>query len=268
MKHTTLIEFFDKNQNIIRGLLVSTGQLSDTVVVMAHRFENGGVGDKKFKILADELIKHDCASFRFDFAGCGISDGDFRLFTVEDRAHTLKRACDIGFKYGKKLVLVGHSLGCAVITEMLRLYPDMDVCNILFFAPSLHIGELLRYWYVRDTAPLNTKQTISWKNYKKHLNEDTFQSYINNSDRMIGSQHAPALFYAETQDKDYGLFLQNTDSIACIQGDSDTTVPIESISVKFKQFFTVKDGDHALEQPDMVHQWLQYAINYIVKRKK
>ncbi|MFH1610441.1 MAG: hypothetical protein ABIA91_00975, partial [Patescibacteria group bacterium] len=70
---TQLIEFKNSKNKTLRGILDKTS--SPKGIVFVHGFERTTV-ERKFKIIIDKL-KDKISLFRFDFSGCGLSDGDF-----------------------------------------------------------------------------------------------------------------------------------------------------------------------------------------------
>ena len=80
-KETTLVEFPDATGHILRGILTKPDKTTRGVL-MLHGFERNASVEPKFKRLADHLSTMGVASLRLDYAGCGLSDGEFSHFTI------------------------------------------------------------------------------------------------------------------------------------------------------------------------------------------
>lgn len=236
-----------------RGILVDRD--SNHVVLMVGGFERSTTTEKKFKIIADNI---NISSFRFDYSGVGLSDGDFSNITVnlmkkeiDDVLTQLKR-----MDY-KKFSVVAHSLSACVVI-------DINFEKKVLIAPALNQEELLRYWFALSSIK---KQKVSadvdWRNYKKYFNEDNFSQDCKRDDKMTKQNYISSAYFLENKDRNYSNLLKSEDNILHIHGDKDDKVPIESLSSKFTKSIIVNGGDHDLERPDMVKQWINFAIKFI-----
>jgi len=135
---------------------------------------------------------------------------------------------------------------------------------MILLAPALNQKKLLRYWYVKNSMKyLNSKIKITWKNYKKYLNEKEFQKFCLKKDRMTDKNYVSDIYYLENKSQDY-LAIMDAKNIFIINGNDDDVVPIESLENKKKIDVIVKNGDHDLERPDMVNQWKNKAIKFLI----
>lgn len=260
MKQTKLIEFNNQKNEILRGILV-IGEKIRKVVIMCGGFERSATTEKKFKLLADELIKQDIASLRFDYTGCGLSDGDFTQTTIKRMGNDFKNAYKILEKEYKDISVIAHSLS-APITALLN--NNLAFTKIILIAPALNQEELLRYWFVVSSMKEETPNLqITWQNYKKYLDEEKFQADCARTNRMTKINYINVNYYLENKDKDYSDLLIDKNNILHIHGDNDDKTPTESVNVKYKNKIIVKNGDHELERPDMMEQWLDKAVNFI-----
>ena len=73
------------------GTIIDVEQIKETIL-MCGGFERSATTEKKFKVLADELAKQNIASLRFDYSGCGLSDGDFSKTTIQRMANDFRGA--------------------------------------------------------------------------------------------------------------------------------------------------------------------------------
>lgn len=113
----------------LHGLLEGTTTLeNDTVAILMHGFR-GDLGYDRTKILpvvARALNKVGIPTLRFDFAGCGKSDGNFRDMTVMSELLDGMKVIDYARKRlkAKRIYLVGHSQGGVVASMLAAYYRD------------------------------------------------------------------------------------------------------------------------------------------------
>lgn len=193
MFQAKLVEFANKTNDLLRGIILSSGDKAKAVL-MCGGFERSATTEKKFKILADKLVKHNISSLRFDYTGCGLSDGDFSKVTVEKMADDLQNAV----KFLKKKVeiknisVVCHSLSACGMGGVLN---ETNFKKIILLAPALNQKDLLRYWFAISAAKKNfPKAEINWNNFKDYLNEDQFQKDCLRIDKMTKANYISGFF--------------------------------------------------------------------------
>lgn len=230
-------------------------------MICLHRFERVSTTEKKFKKLADKLAERKIPSFRFDYTGCGLSDGDFKYTTVSSMKNDLEKAIS-AFKRNvklKSLVVVAHSLSACVVAR----YNIEKFHKIVLISPALNQKELLRYWFVKSTYP---KDEIDWFNYRKFLDEKEFIKYCKIKLKMTKFNWISDKYFLENKDIDYASFFEKSKSkVLHVHGEKDDKVPLESLTISFQKKILVKEGDHDLERPDMIKQWLEKTIEFIIK---
>jgi len=262
MKQTKLIEFKNKTNNILRSILV-IGEKVEKGVLMCGGFERSATTEKKFKILADELAEQNIASLRFDYAGCGLSDGDFSKITVEKMRDDFKNAVkNLQNKTScKNISVIAHSLSACVIASLIKksLFE-----KIILIAPALNQKNLLRYWFaVSAMKKQKPDSEITWENFKDYLDEEQFQEDCVRIDKMTKASYISADYFLENKDKDYSNLLSDNKNVLYIHGDKDDKAPLASLNIKFQNSIIIKGGDHDLERPDMMEQWLKSAVDFI-----
>lgn len=263
-----LTEFKNKKGEVLRGLIDKVA--SDKGIIFVHGFERTTI-EAKFKNIVDNL-KDKVNLFRFDFSGCGLSDGKFNDLTVGKLARDLSEAIKIFTEKCpdiEKINLVGHSLGCCVVLELLK-ENNQKFNKIVFLAPAFNQKELQRYWFVKSEAKKDNVE-INWLNFKNYLSEEKFQENIKIKKRMTKGHEILNNYYRESEKKDYQDSLHSLDAdyknILVIHGEDDDNVPLESnnrLSNDIK-IIKVADGDHDLQRPDMVKQYLQKAVDFLMK---
>lgn len=259
---TKLVEFKNKDKDILRGILSLSNTPSSKAVLMCGGFERSATTEKKFKALTDELNKANVPSLRFDYTGCGLSDGEFSKVSVKRMGSELQKAIKILKQKTKseEVIIVGHSLSACVIAKILNKTP---ITKIILLAPALNQRELHKFWFVGSvTKKIDPLLKITWQNYKEHLDEKEFKKDLVRNDKMTKANYIDNNYFLENANKDYSDLFDSTKNILVIHGDADDKVPLASLSKKFSPLI-IQNGDHDLERPDMIEQWLQKTIDFI-----
>ena len=124
----------------LHGLLEGTTNLeNDTVVILMHGFK-GDLGYDENKILpvvAHALNQVGLPTLRFDFDGCGKSDGKFEDMTVLSELLDGMKVIDFARQKMKAqhIYLVGHSQG-GVVASMLAAYYHDVIEKLVLLAPA------------------------------------------------------------------------------------------------------------------------------------
>lgn len=271
MKKTKLIEFWE-NDELLRGILVmpETRNQVENFVLFLHGFERVATSEKKFKVFADKLAAAGIASFRFDFSGCGLSEGDFYGTTVARRVSEsnaalaiLKEKCSL-----RHVAVVAHSLGAAVLARQMENNSMTAPAALVLLAPALNQKDLLRYWFVQNLlSGKNPEPCIDWSNYVSYLDEKEFQSDCAKEVRMTAANYIAREYYLENKEVNYKVIpAVPADRVLWVHGNADTKVPRESVREKFLHAIVVQKGNHDLERPDMFEQWIDHAVDFIIQR--
>lgn len=124
----------------LHALLEGTDRLqNDSLVILMHGFK-GDLGYDESKILptlAKALNQTGLPTLRFDFDGCGKSDGRFVEMTVFSEILDGMRVIDFARQQVKPqhLYLVGHSQG-GVVASMLAAYYHDVIDKVVLLAPA------------------------------------------------------------------------------------------------------------------------------------
>ncbi|MFA6963806.1 MAG: alpha/beta hydrolase [Patescibacteria group bacterium] len=257
-----LLEFKNQDGELLRGIVDEAN--SDRAVIFLHGFE-GSTVRMRFKNIVDRL-KDQAVSFRLDFAGAGISDGDFSKITVAKMVGELNSAI-MALKSNctniKNVSVVAHSLGACVALKFNQENPD-TLGKLILLAPGLNQQKLLRYFFVQSELK---DQKIEWSNYEHYLDEAAFQNNCRLDHQMRKEHYLDSGYLSENSEMDYQQFLQTAkpENILIIHGLSDEVVPMASndkIPSNIR-LLEVRDGNHDLARPDMVDQYLDEVIEFL-----
>lgn len=263
---TKLIEFLNAEQQYLRGVLTLPATEIKMGAICLHGFERCSTTEKKFKAVADRLAGRGIATLRLDFSGCGLSDGDFQYTTIEKQGLEFVSAITalqevVG---NNKIVVIAHSLGACILASQIEKLNDV-LGRIVLLAPALNQKDLMRYWFVASQMKKTSPGIeINWENYADYLNEKEFIEDCNKTNKTTKANYIKPEYFLTSKDLDYSDSFNNaTQQIMHIHGSKDMAVPFESLMVKFENQIIVDSGDHDLERPNQLEQWLQPCVDFL-----
>ena len=215
---------------------------------MCHGFA-GTKSERKFVELARALAQENIASLRFDFSGCGDSEGSLENMSIEKQTREVWVACLFLENYrrigdNRKIGLFGYSLGAINVCQS----ANMGYCNIVTLvlaAPALNQKELIKTWY-------SERERKKWKE----------QGYLDTSRGRIGTS------YLTEASTDYSHVLDDNNlTVLIFHGLQDEDVPIEfseqlvSRKRAMRELIKIQGADHRLES----HGTKKILINHSVE---
>jgi len=202
------IVFKNTNGKQLVGILhLPKGKGKRPVVVICHGFGGTKTGRRYVK-LARLLEKNKIASFRFDFEGCGDSEGELETITIKRQVSDLEAVINWALKQKNidknKIAFLGHSLG-TVITTLYVVQNNFPAKTLIFWASAFNQEKLFPIW--------NTKNNL--RKWKK-------QGYFIRKEDKIGIN-----YLKENERKDYSPILSKINvPILIIHGKKDDVVPL------------------------------------------
>lgn len=108
------------------------------LIVLLHGFVGSKVGEHRLFVKAARYFTgQGYGVFRFDFSGCGESDGDYGDVTVTKQLSEVQAVLDYVSKLkqvdAKNIILIGHSLGGAVAS--LTAAKDHRIRKLILWSP-------------------------------------------------------------------------------------------------------------------------------------
>lgn len=222
-------------------------------VIICHGF-NGTKTQKKFVELGRQLAKNGIAVFRFDFSGCGDSEGDFRRTTIkretEDIASAYRFLLAQEFIDRNHIGILGHSRGCVVAALFVNQIGSGKIKTLVFLAPSFRQKDLIMIW----NSPAGIKK---WKK----------QGYLETDSFRVGTD-----YLKEVKNKDYTGKIEKINlPILIFHGIKDDVVPLAHSRQLFKKLrgpknlIILKEADHDFERFDARKKVIQISLNWFKK---
>ena len=243
------ITFKNERNKELMGILHLPENEKPPVVIISHGFQGTKTSPYIIK-LARTLQKEGILVFRFDFEGCGDSEGDAKEITVEREASDLNLAlktvlkeCDVN---SKKIGFVGHSLGAVVVSFFLKKY-KIEPSSLVFWSPAFHQKELFKIWYESKDS----------KKIKK-------KGYL-----IKGSKEIGRAYYLENEKKDSSFLLSGLDlPILIIHGKEDEDVPLKfsrKLAQKYKNIFLkiLSKANHKFEDFQSQKKLISQTVKWL-----
>lgn len=199
------------------------------LVIMVHGFSKTK-SERKYVELARELAKNNIASFRFDFSGCGDSEGTLEKMSIKKEVEELKTVYQRLIKEKKidkkRIGIFAHSLGAVIALLFQQKYQKVK-CFVLV-APAFNQQELIKKWYTKA-------QIRKWRK----------QGYLDTPKFRIGVEYLK-------EAKDYtDLLREITIPTLFLHGKKDEDISLKmtkeafkKLKSKEKQIIIIPEGDH------------------------
>lgn len=228
------------------------------VVIICHGF-GSDCNRPLLRAIASDVVEQGMIAIRFDFNGCGQSDGLFQNMTVPSEIDDLKHVIDWAWQqpWTENISLVGHSQGGVVVSMTAgELGADKIKCEALLAAAAV----------LRDDAIRGTTQGANYDPY--NLKGD----YVELPPRMDGQTLKVGKNYINTAMNlpIYETAENYTGPVLILHGTHDRIVPYtysERYHEKLKnsQIRLISDEDHTFsntykESALLVADWLHNQL--------
>lgn len=200
------IIFKNTRERELSGVLHLPEKQKPPVVIICHGFQRTK-SQKKYIKMARLLREEGILVFRFDFEGCGDSEGDPVELTIANEVSDLETAlktvlkeCDVD---SERVAFIGDSVGAVVASLGAE---KVNVKTVVCWSPAFNQKNLLKGWYSSEERKVIEKEGVIYKKEKE-----------------IGKD-----YYLENKNKDYSsVFSKLHFPILIIHGTKDEDVPIE-----------------------------------------
>ncbi|THF78789.1 alpha/beta hydrolase [Cohnella fermenti] len=201
-----------------------SGEKKWPIIVVAHGFVGNRVGvDRLFVLSASELASQGNLVIRFDYAGCGESDGVYGEHgldsMIEQTRAVLDYALGLDIVDPCRVTLLGHSLGGAV--ALLTAVRDRRVKSLILWAPvGYPFNDIVRIVGRSTYEEAVTKGASDYLGYE--LRPSFFDSLL---------KHQP---FQETQ--------KFSGDVLLVHGTGDDVIPVDYTFLLEKTFWLRGEG--------------------------
>ncbi len=247
--------FRSKSGNNLMGIFHVPDVEKPPVVILAHGFQGNKMGTEKgraFVKLSRKLKDQGFLVFRFDFEGCGDSEGLLEKITIKKEVENLKVAVEVVRKNvdidENNIFLLGLSMG-AVVTALTVEELNFKPNALVFWNQAFNQKKLFKNWF-----------------NKKDVEDIKENGWVQKGSKTIGRE-----YFEENKNKDYTDKVPKNIPILLIHGKKDEDVPVES-SQQISQnkenvnLKIIPRANHKFEEQEEVI--VRKTVNWIKKFRK
>lgn len=244
-----------RGKQLVGILHIPEGKKKWPLVVICHGFGTTKT-KKKYTRLARALEKNKIASFRFDFEGCGDSEGKLETITLKRCLSDLESVMKWVFRQRNinknKVAFLGSSFGATVVVFFIAK-TGLSVKTLVFWVPALNQKKLISFWHTKNDL----------RKWKK-------QRYFIRKDKKFGIS-----YLKENENKNYTPLLSQIQiPILIIHGKKDETVPMKFSRKLARDYKNIKliiypKTDHKFEdyyiQKKLIQDTVKWLRNFLKK---
>ena len=228
--------YFSTSEGKLVGIIHYPDHPSSSCVIACHGLFSDKESDK-LATIGERFSKEGITVLRFDFRGCGESDGKIEDTTITGRSEDLRAALSY-IRTHKPSVshtigLLGSSMGGYI--SLLVASSDQMVKAVVAWATPFSFDGL--------------RETIANSN-SPQLKED---------------------FYLDARQYESGKFVPQVKNLMLLHGDRDDTVPpdhakrLYQLASKPKQLEIIKGADHTFSNLRLREKAISYSLNWFKK---
>jgi len=246
-----LVTFLNRDKEKLFSILtIPKGNKKVPAVILVHGFAKTK-SERKFVELSRKLAENGIASLRFDFSGCGDSEGKFEEMRIT------KEVEELGIAYQRlirekridkdRIGIFAHSLG-TVVAYLFQLKYQAIKCLVLA-ALAFDQERLIKKWYTKD-------EIREWKR-KGCLDTEKFRIGIGYLEEAV----------------DYtGILPEIKVPTLVLHGGKDEDIPLEiarksfeKIEAKEKKMTVIEKADHHFENYLSRQKLIRSSLNWFKK---
>lgn len=164
----------------LNGKIYTRGEESETIALFFHGF---GAGHESYTTLINDLVTTlKMPVLAFDYTGCDLSEGKKipnTLQAVVDADAFLKHLQTMPAYKDKKLILIGHSWGGFVATNLLPFHPDKKITQVISLNGVTDFPLMYKYQARAPYLFIPVNNLINLFRYKKFALTTTRKSIKN-----------------------------------------------------------------------------------------
>lgn len=246
-----LVIFKNKERERLFGILtLPKNNRNLPAVILVHGFSKTK-SERKFVELARELAKNGICSLRFDFSGCGDSEGRFEKMRISKQVEELNAAYRRLLREKrvnkKRIGIFAHSLGTVVACLFQLKYQKIK--SQVLAAPAIDQERLIKRWYKK-------REIKEWKR-KGYLDTEKFRIGIG---------------YLEEAVNYSGILPEIKIPTLLLHGKKDEDIPEEmaresflKIGAKEKKIRIIKEANHHFESYLGRQRLIKLSLNWFKK---
>lgn len=204
-------------------------------IIISHGF-CGTKSARKFVKIGRKFSQQGIAVLRFDFSGCGDSEGNFSKMSISQEIEDLKAAYNFLIKQSqvdkKRIGALGHSLG-ALIVSLFQLKKSV-LNTLVLVAPAINQEDLIKIWY----SPQEIKRWRE-KGYLDTLNFRIGLQYLTeakNYNSLVSKIKVPVLIIHGMKDEDVPLIFSK--KLLKLLGGEIKIIEIDEANHDFESYQT------------------------------
>lgn len=246
---SSTVRFKSQNHNIV-GLLDIPNNNKESIVLLLHGLTNSMKDCPLISEATEAFRSEGFPTFRFDYFGSGLSNGEFKEKTFSTLIRNTQDALEFitNQLHFKKVGIWGRSVG-AILGATISDYPQV-FASVLF------------------STTIHTHTSFS----SLFQNNGDFSVPIKGTGAIKGEPILPRKFYEETIwiDELQKKHLSKAKHVLIIQGTADKTVydtswarEIFQLTKKPKKLLYIKDADHSYYgyEPQVIKEGLKWFTN-------
>jgi len=250
MKEKLVVFKNEKGEKLLGILTLPEKRGKSPAVMMVHGFAKTK-SERKFVELSRKLAKNGIASLRFDFSGCGDSEGKFEEMRISKEVEELNAAYQRLIKEKRidknRIGIFAHSLGTVAACLFQSKYQKVN--TLVLAALALNQERLLKKWYKKT-------EIAKWKK----------QGYLDTEKFRIG------IGYLEEAVDYTGILSKIKIPSLVLSGKKDEDIPekfakesFSKIGAKEKKMIIIKKADHHFESHLGRQKLIALSINWFKK---
>jgi len=238
------VSFENEGQQLFGFCHVPVGEPPFPAVLFCHGFAGNKVGFQRQHVrVAEQLAEEGIAVLRFDYRGCGDSEGDLQemMFSsnINDALVAFEYLKGQSFVDSERMGILGRSLGGAIAIHI--ALTCRNVKSLALWAPASNTGEWSRSWEAfRRMGEEEDIFLLDGVYYKREFLEGYFSEYFSSKSTELLTKlpHLPLLH---------------------LHGEKDLTVSLDHTlnyeearrqATAESKFLRLSEGDHRFTHPD------------------
>jgi esterase/lipase len=230
-------------------------QQPSPAIIFVHGFIGSKVGEHRMFVKAANYFSNKgFVCFRFDFSGCGESEGDYKDVTVSKQINELKSAIHYVSQMievdPNNIIIIGHSLGGALTA--LTAYQFPLIKDIILWSPVAN--PYTDITSITGKEAEHTAQIQGYSDYKGFLLSKSFFNDLKNHQPLKTIQSFPGSVFV--------VHGTNDEDIPCQHAESYIQALPETEHQKFGYSF-INEADHTFSNTKWENELFNKSFDWL-----